>query len=378
MAPDYLFPNEPSFFTPDQLNRLLVHCYQKGASDITIQSGEPVFIEVDARLMRATKRPISLQETQDVINHIYGPNASALIFSGTDIDTNYRVKNKNAADYRFRVNVTPCIFDGYQGIQVTLRTISGEPPPLSKMDLEEGLYEHLTLPQGVMVVSGATGSGKSTLLASIIAELVQRENSNLKVLTYESPIEYVYDRIQMPSSIVSQTEIPRYLPSFAAGVRNALRRKPGLILVGEARDKETIEAVIDAAMTGHPVYTTVHSNGVPDTLRRMATIFPYAERDTRFFDLLETIKVVIWQALVPTPEGRRTPIREYLVLNGKIRDLLLEVAVEDIVAETRKLVHLYGQPIYESAKKKFLEGKITEAAYRRFAKTAPEGWEGAL
>jgi defect-in-organelle-trafficking protein DotB len=244
------------------------------------------------------------------------------------------------------------------------------------MDLEESLYEHLTLPQGIMIVSGATGSGKSTLLASIVGELVKRPESNLKVLTYESPIEYVYDRIEMPSSIVSQTEIPRYLPSFALGVRNALRRKPGLILVGEARDRETIEAVIDAAMTGHPVYTTVHSNGVADTLRRMVTIFPYAERDTRFFDLLETIKVIIWQALVPTPDGKRTPIREYLVLDGKIRDLLLSVPLEEIVPHTRQLVHQYGQPIYESAKAKFLAGKITEAAFRRFAKTAPADWKG--
>ncbi len=361
-----LFTNEPSYFTPDQLDRLLMHCYDQGASDISIQSGETVFAEIEGKQIKMTRRELTLQEASDLINFIYGSNATAMVFSGTDIDTNYRVKFQKDKIYRYRVNITACMFEGYQGIQVTLRTISSQPPELAKLKLEPDLYESLSMPQGILVVSGATGSGKSTLLASMISHLVQRPDANLKVLTYESPIEYVYDDVPKPSSIIAQTEIPRYLPSFAAGVRNALRRKPGLILVGEARDKETVEAVIDAALTGHPVYTTVHANGVADTMRRMVTIFPFAERDTRLFDLIESVKVIVWQALVPSVTGKRIALREYLVFNDEVRDKLLKAKSETIVSSIRELVKIYGQSILMDAKAKYAEGLIDERVLARF------------
>jgi defect in organelle trafficking protein DotB len=361
-----MFPAEPSYFIPAQLDRLLAFCYEEGASDITIQSGEQVIADIEGRLERITARSLTQQEVSDLINHIYGPNATALLFSGTDIDTNYRVRLSDDLQYRYRVNITACIFDGYQGIQVTLRTISSSPPPIEAMNLQDDLYKALRIPQGIVVVSGATGSGKSTLLASIVADFAGQADSHLKILTYESPIEYVYDDVVKPACIVSQTEIPRYLPSFAAGVRNALRRKPGLILVGEARDQETIEAVIDAALTGHPVYTTVHSNGVADTLRRMITIFPHAERDARLFDLLETTKVIVWQALVSCTDGKRTPLREYLLITPEVRDALIATPVDQVVSQAREMLIKHGRPIEVDAQEKFDAGLIDERVLRRF------------
>lgn len=365
-------PNEPSYFTPNQLDKLLVFCFQTGASDISIQSGERVFAEIDGMQVKVTRRAMTLQETSDLINHIYGSNATAMVFSGTDIDTNYRVKLSNEEIYRYRVNITACTFEGYQGIQVTLRTISPEPPALEMMKLEDELYDSLSIPQGILVVSGATGSGKSTLLASMIADLAGREDANLKVLTYESPIEYVYERVQKPSTIIAQTEIPRYLPTFAAGVRNALRRKPGLILVGEARDQETIEAVIDAALTGHPVFTTVHANGVADTMRRMVTIFPQAERETRMYDLIESVKVIIWQCLVPKKDGKRTALREFLIFNNEVRDALLAKDPSQIVSAVRDQIEKNGQTILQDAQAKFDEGLIDERVLARFSGDTPK------
>src|SRR6202021_1698882 len=119
------------------------------------------------------------------------------------------------------------------------------------------------------------------------------------MFNYEATIRFVYDSVEKTSSIVSQSEIPRHLPSFAAGVRNALRRKPRLILVGEARDPETISAVMEAAMTGHPVYTTLHSNGVAETVRRLVTTFPAEEREGRTIDIVETMRLIISQRLLP-------------------------------------------------------------------------------
>ena len=360
-----LLPNEPNYFVAPHFDRLLLFCCEHKASDITLQTGEVVFAEIHGRQVQMTQRPLTMQELSDVIKHVYGANATAMIFSGHDIDTHYRVK-RDKLEYRFRVNITACYFEGYEGMQITLRVISSEPPSLKDLHIEPQLLDYLKIPQGVMVVSGATGSGKSTLLASILADLCQVEDANLKVLTYEAPIEYVYDRIKKPSSIISQMEIPRNLPSFAAGVRNALRRKPGLILVGEARDQETIEAVIDAALTGHPVYTTVHSNGVADTMRRMVTIFPNEERDARLFDLIETVKVVVWQALLPRPDGSRTAVREFLVFTNEVRDILIRTPLEQLVNKIRELTAVYGQPIMRDVNNKFTQGLITEEAYRRF------------
>jgi len=253
--------------------------------------------------------------------------------------------------------------EGHEGIQITCRTIPSEPPSLSTMKLDQNIIANMAPPQGTIIVTGATGSGKSTLLAAMIKEIIAGQEANRKVLTYEAPIEFVYDGCLKPSSIVSQSEIPRHLPSFAAGIRNALRRKPGLILVGEARDAETIAAAIDAALTGHPVYTTLHSNGVADCVRRMISTFPADERHGRALDILETLRMVIWQKLVPTVDKKRVALREYLIFDDEVRDILVTTEVELIAAKTRELLKQRGQPMIVDATKKFEAGIIDERTY---------------
>jgi len=218
--------------------------------------------------------------------------------------------------------------------------------------------------EGVVYVTGATGSGKSTLLAAIIRAIAEDPQSNRKILTYESPIEFVFDAIDKPSSVVSQSEIPRHLPSFAAGVRNALRRKPRLILVGEARDPETIDAVLEAALTGHPVYTTLHTTGVAETIRRLVGNFSPEERHGRAIDIIETLRLIIWQKLVPTVDGRQVALREYLVFDESTRGKLLESDIDRVTTATRKLLIERGQPMIVEAKQKFDAGIISEHTYK--------------
>ncbi|MDX2164155.1 MAG: Dot/Icm type IV secretion system ATPase DotB [Gammaproteobacteria bacterium] len=361
---NFSFPNEPLRFTPTETDRLLAFCQQLGASDITIQTGESVFAEVYGRLYRVTHRRLSNTEVGEVLNSIYGPNGTTQILSGSDVDTHYEVRPTRTERYRYRVNATGCQVEGHDGIQITLRTIPSLPPHLDEMELPPEIKEAISPYQGVVYVTGATGSGKSTLLASIIRHLAENEESHRKILTYEAPIEFVYDGLEMPNSVVSQSEIPRHLPSFAAGVRNALRRKPRLILVGEARDQETMSAVLEAALTGHPVYTTLHSNGVAETMRRLVTTFPADERHGRTIDILETIRLAVWQKLVPTVDGKRVALREYLIFTDEVRDILLDVDVEKITAATRKLLKERGQPMEVDAQKRFNEGIISSREYK--------------
>ncbi len=232
------------------------------------------------------------------------------------------------------------------------------------MHLPDVVLQALAPQEGIVFITGATGSGKSTLLASIIRELIEKEDSNRKVLTYEAPIEFVYDEIETISSVVSQSEIPRHLPSFADGVRNALRRKPRLIMVGECRDAETISAALEAALTGHPVYTTLHTSGVAETMRRLVTSFTGEERLGRTIDILETIRLCIWQKLVPTVDDKRVALREYLVFDEEVRDILLESDPNEVTTTTRKLVRQRGQLMTQDAKIKFEEGIISERTYK--------------
>ncbi len=360
MSEEYLMPDEPIRFTKEELDRMVVYCYKLSASDITIQTNEPIIAEVHGRLLKITKRKLSNTEVGEALNIIYGPNGTTQLLSGKDVDTHYEVRPSRTERFRYRVNGTGCLVDGHDGIQITLRTIPSDPPTLESLELDPTIMHAIAPDEGVVYITGATGSGKSTLLAAIIRHLVEQEDCHRKVLTYESPIEFVFDNIDKPSAVVSQSEIPRHLPDFASGVRNALRRKPRLILVGESRDAETIAASMEAALTGHPVYTTLHSNGVAEVMRRLVTTFPADERHGRTLDIVETVRLIIWQKLVPTVDGKRTALREYLVFDEAVKDVLLETDPENITAATRKLVKERGQPIIVEAQRKYDEGLISD------------------
>ncbi len=355
----YFMEGEPGRFTETDLNLVLEHCSNFDISDITIQTGEKIIIEEYGKLRKITHKILTNAETGDLLNGIYGANGTARLLSGEDIDTNYEFKPNRAERLRFRVNATACLVDGHEGIQVTLRTIPTDPPLLADMDIEKGLMAGLKPSDGCVYVTGVTGSGKTTLLASIIRNIAEDPEEHRKILTYESPIEFVYDNIENPSSIISQTEIPKHLPSFAHGVRNALRRKPRLILVGESRDYETINAVLDAALTGHPVYTTVHSNGVAETVRRLVGSFPKSERAGKSIDIIETLRLIVWQKLVPSTDGKQTALREYLIFTDKIRDQLLSGDMENITANIRKILKESNLTMLDAAKEKHKKGIIS-------------------
>ncbi|KTC91915.1 Dot/Icm type IV secretion system ATPase DotB [Legionella cincinnatiensis] len=368
----HLMPDEPTRFTPLFMDRMLEHTERLNASDITIQTGEPIYAEVYGKLFRITNRRLSNTELGDLINAIYGPNATTQLLSGKDIDTHYEFRPNRGVRYRYRVNGTACLVEGHDAIQITLRTIPTTPPRLETMHLPDNVLQAIAPQEGIVFITGATGSGKSTLLASIIRQLIEFEDSHRKVLTYESPIEFVYDEIETISAVVSQSEIPRHLPSFADGVRNALRRKPRLIMVGECRDAETISAALEAALTGHPVYTTLHTSGVAETMRRLVTSFSGEERLGRTIDILETIRLCIWQKLVPTVDDKRVALREYLVFDEEVRDILLEGDPNEVTSATRKLVRQKGQLMTWDAKAKFEQGIISERVYKLIIAGAKE------
>jgi len=358
------FPDEGPRIAEAEIDRMMVWASDLPASDITFQTNEPVWCEIHGRLYKVTRRALTAAEVQDILNRLYGANGAAQIASGKDIDMAHEIRPDRLKRYRFRVNATGILVDGQDGIQITARTMPEDPPRMSDLGIESQIAENIAPRQGLVLVTGPTGSGKSTLLASIIRELAEDVDGNRKILTYEAPIEFVYDRVIGPSSVISQTEIPRHLPSFAAGVRNALRRKPAVILVGESRDPETMGASAEASLTGHLVFSTVHANGVAETVRRMISIFPAAERQARAIDLMESMRMIITQALLPAPDGGRVALREFLVMDDEVRDHLLSHELSDWPAETRRLIRERGQTMVAAAEKAYDDGRLDDRMLR--------------
>jgi defect in organelle trafficking protein DotB len=357
------WPNEPMRIGEEHLDDLLLWCVGQGASDTSLQTDRPIYIEVDGILFPVTRRQLDSADMANILGKVYGADALAKLASGCDLDLSFEVRPNRNTRIRFRVNITAILSKGRDSVQVTLRTLPNLPPTLQDLGVEEKIIESWSPRQGMILVTGPTGSGKTTLLAAGCRMLIEREQGCGKMLTYEAPIEYVYDAIVGPRSLVAQSEIPRHLPSFAAGIRNALRRKPNIILVGEARDRETVSAAIEAGQTGHLVFSTVHTIGVAATIRRMISVFEPGERTERAYAMMETLRMVVTQALVPKVGGGRVGLREYLVFDEKVRETLLDMPIEKWTIETQRLLVRYGQTMDQTATKAFKADIIDRRAY---------------
>jgi defect-in-organelle-trafficking protein DotB len=357
------WPNEPLRVGEEHFDDLLLWSSQQKSSDTTLQTDRPVYIEVDGILFPVTRRPLDSADMANILSRVYGPDALAKLASGRDLDLSYEVRPDRNTRVRFRVNITAILSRGRDSVQVTMRTLPNLPPTLKDLGIEDKIIENWAPRQGMVLVTGPTGSGKSTLLAAGCRMLIEREEGCGKMLAYEAPIEYVYDAISGPRSLVAQSEIPRHLPTFAAGVRNALRRKPNIILVGEARDRETVTAAIEAGQTGHLVFSTVHTVGVAATVRRMISVFDPAERTERAFAMMETLRMIVTQALVPKVGGGRLGLREFLVFDENVREILLDLPIEKWTTETQRLLVRYGQTMEQTATKAFKSGLIDRRSY---------------
>lgn len=354
------WPEEPPRLRSDDIDGMILWCVHQKASDISIQSDRPVFIEVDGELRPATRRPMDAADVNVVLEKLYGAEALAQLAGGRDLDLSYEIKPDRFTRHRFRVNITAILSRGRDAVQVTMRVLPALPPTLADLKIEENIVKSWAPRQGIILITGPTGSGKSTLLAAGNRMLIEREEGCGKMLTYEAPIEYVYDAITSDRSLVAQTEIPRHLPTFAAGVRNALRRKPNVILVGEVRDRETVMAAIEAGQTGHAVYATVHTTGVSATVRRMMSMFDSSERTERGYALMESLRLIVTQALVPREGGGRIGIREWMEFDDDVREKLLNMNEEEWTHEIQKMLPVHGQSMAKSAQIAYDAGQIDQ------------------
>lgn len=313
------------------IKKVMEEVVNREGSDLHLKSGRPPLIRKDGQLKPFSNRsPIARDEIRDVLAPVVRTEKLDRLDEEYELDTAYHMEGVA----RFRINV----FKQMGKVGAVMRAIPLEVPSIEEMNLPEKLRDFVLRPQGMVLVTGPTGSGKSTSLASMIQHLNTREFKH--VITIEDPIEYVYtDR----KCTITQREVGQDTPSFKEALRRALRQDPDVILVGEMRDRETMEIAIHAAETGHLVFSTLHTNDAKQTMGRILDTFP-AEGQKQIQNMLsQSLEGVISQRLLNRKdENGRIPALEIMDASPTIRDLIYDGKVEALKAAIQESQDYYG------------------------------------
>lgn len=293
------------------MNDLLELMVDQGASDLHLQVNQPPTLRISGGMQPVEGPSLTPTDTENLMKSI------------TSSSNQESLKTTGGADFgfayleraRFRVSVMRA--KGNYGI--VLRQIPNDIFTLSDIGLPDKIKELLKRPRGLILVTGPTGSGKSTTLASMVNWI--NENEDGHIITIEDPIEYYHDH---KNCIVTQREVGNDVTSFSSAIRGALRQDPDVILVGEMRDLETMEAAVSAAETGHLVFATLHTTGAARTVDRIVDAFPADTKDQIRTQLASSIIAVISQVLCKKLDGGRVASFEIMVTTNSIAQLIRE------------------------------------------------------
>ena len=293
------------------IDKLLQACVKQGASDIHITTGQPPVFRLHGRLRRLETKVLEPDDTVGLMKSIAPERCQRELQETGSSDFGFAFGDLA----RFRVS----IFKQRGQIAMVLRQIRNDMLTPEQLGLPQVLSKLVMRPRGLLLVTGPTGSGKSTTLASLINFL--NENVDHHIITIEDPIEFYHYH---KKSTINQREVGVDVPSFAEAIRRALRQDPDVILVGELRDLETIEAAISAAETGHIVFGTLHTNSAQGTVNRVIDAFPGNLQDQIRTQLSTSLIGVLAQTLLPKISGGRCAAYETLVVTPGIANLIRE------------------------------------------------------
>jgi twitching motility protein PilT len=283
----------------------------QGCSDLHLAVGVPPMLRMFGDLVPIKFRDLGEAELESYITEVLTPSQVKVLREGNDIDFSY----VSADGGRFRVNV----FRKETGIGAAFRSIPTSMPSIDQLGLPPIVRKLCDYHQGMILVTGSTGTGKTTTLASMIDYL--NSTRPLNIISLEDPIEFVH---RSKTAQVIQRELGTHLPTFAEGVRAAMREDPDVILVGEMRDAETISMAMTAAETGHLVLGTLHTTSATKTIDRIVDALPTEEREQTKSFLASSLLAVITQVLVKTPDQRgRRAVCEVMVVTKAIGKLIM-------------------------------------------------------
>jgi twitching motility protein PilT len=293
------------------IDKLLQACVKQGASDIHLTVDQPPVFRLHGRMRKLETKVLEPDDTVALMKSITPERCQRELqeVGGTDFGFAF------GELARFRVSV----FKQRGNVALVLRQIPNDKLTMEQLGLPPRVADLCMRPRGLFLVTGPTGSGKSTTLASMIDFINQTVDHH--IITIEDPIEFYHYH---KKSTVNQREVGVDVPSFAEAIRRALRQDPDVILVGELRDLETIEAAITAAETGHVVFGTLHTNSAQGTINRIIDVFPTNQQDQIRTQLSVSIIGIISQTLCPRIGGGRIAAHEFLVVTSAISNLIRE------------------------------------------------------
>jgi len=284
---------------------------QKEASDLFISAGARVHLKMQGRMVPVGEKPLNSDQAKRMIFSLLDELEVEELEAEWELNKGLSVHGLG----RFRVNV----FRQRGEVAMVARYIKLGIPDIDDLNLPPILRDLVMEPRGLVLVVGATGSGKSTTLASMIEYRNQRKTGH--VLTIEDPIEYLF---RNKKSVINQREVGLDTKSFANALKNAMREAPDVIMIGEIRDLETMQAAIAYAETGHLCLSTLHANNANQALDRIKNFFPDAAHKQLYMDLSLNLKAVVSQRLLKDKEGQRIPAAEVMLLSSYVSELILE------------------------------------------------------
>ena len=319
---------------------------EKKASDLFLTCYAPVKIKIDGKIMPVNKLDLTPKMVRQAAMELMTEEQMEEFSRELEID--FAISKPGLG--RFRVNV----FHQRSNIAMVMRYISTDLPNLEELGMPSILKELVMFRRGLILMVGATGCGKSTTLAGMIN--LRNEKTSSHIITIEDPIEFLH---QNKKSIINQREIGTDTKSYGRALKSAMREAPDVILIGEIRDRETMQAAIDLAGTGHLAIATLHSNNSPETLDRIINIFPEEQHPQVYMDLSQYLRAIISQRLVRGVGGDRTAAVEVMLNTPRIAELIQQGDIAKVKESFYESTEQGMQTFDQSLLKLYHDGRIS-------------------
>jgi twitching motility protein PilT len=312
------------------LHQLLKAMIEKGASDLHITTNSPPQLRIDGKLQPLQMPPLSPADTKQVCYSILTDSQKHRFEENSELDLSFGVRGLS----RFRANV----FMQRGAVAGAFRSIPYKVMTMEELGLPKAVLDITRKPRGLVLVTGPTGSGKSTTLASIIDRVNTERHDH--IVTIEDPIEYLHPH---KNCVVNQREVGADTKSFTNALKYILRQDPDVVLIGEMRDLETIEAALTVAETGHLAFATLHTNSCVQTINRIVDVFPPYQQSQVRAQLSFVLEGVMCQSLLPRANGPgRALSLELMIPNPAIRNLIREDKIHQIYSQMQIGQEKYG------------------------------------
>ena len=341
------------------LRQLLEDMVKTEASDLHLTVGSPPVVRIDGKLMKMQHDILTPDMTKKLAYSIMNEKQRHKFETSSELDLSFGIENLS----RFRCNV----FMQRGNVAVALRQIPYKVRSFEELGLPKVVAEFSRLPRGLVLVTGPTGSGKSTTLAAVI-DTINRERQ-CHIITVEDPIEYLHHH---QASIVNQREVYSDTQSFASALKYALREDPDVVLIGEMRDLETIDAALNISETGHLAFATLHTNSTAESINRIIDVFPTNQQEQVRISLSFSLQAVIFQCLIPRIGGGRVMGLEIMICTPAIRALIRDDKVHQIYSMLQSGQKYGMKTMNQSLADLYNSGKVSLADAMSFSSNIQE------